>query len=110
VPPEFRELVESLGIPVTPIGPEVRRFAATPFDGHAAANAADGRAAASDDGSDGRDTVPAVVVATALQIAARSVAEKSGDSLCLRRLRAGVAANDNKLKAQNAERRAGERF
>jgi vancomycin aglycone glucosyltransferase len=28
VPPDFREWVESLGIPVTPIGPEVRRFAA----------------------------------------------------------------------------------
>jgi vancomycin aglycone glucosyltransferase len=29
VPPDFREWVESLGIPVTPIGPEVRRFAAS---------------------------------------------------------------------------------
>ena len=27
VPPDFREWIESLGIPVTPIGPEVRRFA-----------------------------------------------------------------------------------
>ena len=29
VPPGSRESVESLGIPVTPIGPEVRRFAAS---------------------------------------------------------------------------------
>src|SRR5579871_5980174 len=29
VPPDFREWIESLGIPVTPIGPEVRRFAVT---------------------------------------------------------------------------------
>ena len=27
VPPDFREWIESLGIPVIPIGPEVRRFA-----------------------------------------------------------------------------------
>ena len=26
VPPDFREWIESLGISVTPIGPEVRRF------------------------------------------------------------------------------------
>jgi vancomycin aglycone glucosyltransferase len=48
VPPDFREWVESLGIPVTPIGPEVRRFAAS------------------------RPT------ATQPQVAARSVAEKLG--------------------------------
>ena len=29
VPPDFREWIENLGIPVTPIGPEVRRFAAS---------------------------------------------------------------------------------
>ena len=29
VPPDFREWVENPGIPVTPIGPEVRRFAAS---------------------------------------------------------------------------------
>jgi vancomycin aglycone glucosyltransferase len=34
--PHFREWVESLGIPVTPIGPELRRFAFVPSDGHAA--------------------------------------------------------------------------
>lgn len=29
VPPDFREWIESLEIPVTPIGPEVRKFAAS---------------------------------------------------------------------------------
>ena len=29
VPPDFRDWIESLDIPVTPIGPEVRRFAAS---------------------------------------------------------------------------------
>ena len=29
MPPDFREWVENPGIPVTPIGPEVRRFAAS---------------------------------------------------------------------------------
>src|SRR5215470_13885149 len=29
VPPDFREWIDSFGIPVTPIGPEVRRFAAS---------------------------------------------------------------------------------
>src|SRR5215470_3197041 len=28
VPPDFREWIESFGLPVTPIGPEVRTFAA----------------------------------------------------------------------------------
>ena len=28
-PPDFREWIESFGIPVTPIGPEVRKFAAS---------------------------------------------------------------------------------
>src|SRR5512135_1073506 len=27
VPPDFRDWIEGLGIPVTPIGPEVRKFA-----------------------------------------------------------------------------------
>ncbi len=27
VPPDFRESLESLGLPVTPIGPELRKFA-----------------------------------------------------------------------------------
>jgi vancomycin aglycone glucosyltransferase len=29
VPPDFREPIESLGLPVTPIGPELRKFAAS---------------------------------------------------------------------------------
>jgi vancomycin aglycone glucosyltransferase len=87
VPPDFREWIESLGIPVTPIGPEVRNFAAsrpiarqpqppppeqrrlmaettvaTQFETIAAA---------------ARDC-DGIVAATALQIAARSVAEKMG--------------------------------
>ena len=80
-PPDFREWIESLGIPSTPIGPEVRRFAAsrpvatqeqrsrmaeetvaTQFETVTAA-------------AQGRDII---VAATALQIAARSVAEKMG--------------------------------
>src|SRR5215831_13624287 len=28
-PPDFRDWIDSFGIPVTPIGPEVRRFAAS---------------------------------------------------------------------------------
>jgi vancomycin aglycone glucosyltransferase len=88
VPPDFREWIESLGIPVTPIGPEVRRYAlsrpsatqpqapptreqrqqmmeatvAMQFETvHAAAQGCD-----------------IIVAATALQVAARSVAEKMG--------------------------------
>jgi vancomycin aglycone glucosyltransferase len=86
VPPDFREWIESLGIPVTPIGPEVRKFAvssppatpappspeamrqvveatvATQFETIAAA-------------AQGCDVI---VAATALQLAARSVAERMG--------------------------------
>ena len=57
VPPDFRDWIESLGVPVTPIGPEVRRFAASRPTATQPQNAADVRAAASDGGSDGRDTV-----------------------------------------------------
>jgi vancomycin aglycone glucosyltransferase len=66
-PPDFREWIESLGIPATLIGPEVRRFAAsrpvaTQFETVTAA-------------AQGRDII---VAANALQIAARSVAEQMG--------------------------------
>ena len=57
VPPDFREWIESLGIPVTSIGPEVRRFAASRPTATQSAKASDGRATASDGRSDGRDTV-----------------------------------------------------
>lgn len=88
MPPDFRDWIESLGIPVIPIGPEVRRFAAsrpaatqpkkmvtreqrrqmaeatvaTQFETLTAA-------------AQGCD---AIVAATALQVAARSIAEKMG--------------------------------
>jgi vancomycin aglycone glucosyltransferase len=83
VPPDFREWIESLGLSVTPIGPVLRRpltsgvaaapFAATPeqvqqmVDGSVAAQFSAITAAAQ-----GCDII---VGATALQIAARSVAE-----------------------------------
>ena len=89
VPPDFREWIEGLGIPVTPIGPEVRRFAvasrpatsATPappspeqmrqmIEGTVATQFETITAAAQ-----GCDVI---VAATALQIAAGSVAERMG--------------------------------
>ena len=88
VPPDFREWIESLGIPVTPIGPEVRKFAAsrpmatqpqdplTPKQRHQMMEATVATqfetVTAAAQGCD------AIVAATALQIAARSVAEKLG--------------------------------
>ena len=87
-PPDFREWIESLGIPVTPIGPEVRKFAAsrpmatqpqdppTPEQRRQMAEATVATQfetiAAASQGCD------IIVAATALQIAARSVAEKMG--------------------------------
>jgi vancomycin aglycone glucosyltransferase len=88
VPPDFREWIESLGIPVIPIGPEVRAFAAS-------------RGTATRPGKlltveERRQMVEAtvetqfkiltpaaqqcdvIVAATALQVAARSVAQKIG--------------------------------
>jgi vancomycin aglycone glucosyltransferase len=87
VPPDFRDWIEGLGIPITPIGPELRKLtAATPAAGppvppspermrelvegtvaaqfHTIAGAADG--------------CDIIAGATALQIAAPSVAEKLG--------------------------------
>lgn len=88
VPPDFREWIENLGIPVTPIGPEVRRFAASrtmatqpqnPPTPEQRRRMAEGTVATQ------FETVTAaahgcevIVAATALQIAARSVAEKMG--------------------------------
>jgi vancomycin aglycone glucosyltransferase len=87
-PPDFREWIESLGIPVTPIGPEVRKFAAsrpmntqpqTPPMPEQRRQMAEATVATQ------FETVTAaaqgcgiIVAATALQIAARSVAEKMG--------------------------------
>jgi len=88
VPPDFREWIESIGIPVTPIGPEVRQFAASrpmatqpqpPPTPEQRRHLADATVATQ------FETVTAaaqacdiIVAATALQIAARSVAEKMG--------------------------------
>jgi len=87
-PPDFREWIESLGIPMTPIGPEVRRFAAsrpmatqaqnppTPEQRRQMAKATVGTQFETiTTAAQGCDIV---VAATALQIAARSVAEKMG--------------------------------
>lgn len=88
VPPDFREWIERLGIPVTPIGPEVRKFAAsrpmatqpqirlTPEQRQQMAEATVATqfetVTAAAQGCD------IIVAATALQIAARSVAERMG--------------------------------
>ena len=101
VPPDFREWIEGLGIPVTPIGPELRTLTAATPAGHAGAALA--RAAAPDGGRHGRHPVrdgrgggpraaTSSSAATALQIAARSVAETDGHPVRLRRLLPGGAA------------------
>jgi vancomycin aglycone glucosyltransferase len=84
VPPDFREWIEGLGISVIPLGPEVRRFAAsrpaatqlTPEQrqqmAHATVATQFETLTAAAQGCD------IIVAATALQIAARSVAEKMG--------------------------------
>jgi vancomycin aglycone glucosyltransferase len=88
VPPDFRQWIESLGIAVIPIGPEVRKFAASrttstappaPLSPEQRQQMADATVAAQ------FETITAaaqdcdvIVAATALQIAARSVAEKIG--------------------------------
>ena len=88
VPPDFREWIEGLGIAVTPIGQEVRRFAASrpmatqpqkPLTAEqrrqmAAATVATQFETLTSAGQ-GCDVI---VAATALQVAARSVAEKIG--------------------------------
>jgi vancomycin aglycone glucosyltransferase len=88
VPPDFREWIEGLGIPVTPIGPEVRKFAAarptatqprTPLKPEQWRQMAEGTVATQFEtitaAAQGCDII---VAATALQVAARSVAEKMG--------------------------------
>ncbi len=86
VPPDFREWIDGLGIPVTPIGPEVRKAtasgpAATPGPPSPERRRQAGQAtvatqfetiAAAAEGCD------VIVGATALQIAAPSVAEAMG--------------------------------
>jgi vancomycin aglycone glucosyltransferase len=88
VPPDFREWIESLGIAVTPVGPEVRAFAASrsvaarslkPLTADQRRQMAGSMVAtqfsALTSAAQGYDVM---VAATALQVAARSVAEKAG--------------------------------
>jgi vancomycin aglycone glucosyltransferase len=86
VPPDFREWIEGLGLPVTPIGPEVRNFAVA---GRPATSAPlspeQRRQMMADTVATQFETISAaalgcdvIVGATALQIAAPSVAEKMG--------------------------------
>jgi vancomycin aglycone glucosyltransferase len=90
VPPDFRDWIESLGMPVTPIGPEVRKTALSsapatsasptpPLSPERRRQLAEGSVAAQFEtiaaAAQGCDVI---VGATALQIAARSVAEKMG--------------------------------
>ena len=55
VPPDFRDWIEGLGIPVTPIGPELRKLTGRQPTGHAGPTLA--RAAASAGGRHGRHAV-----------------------------------------------------
>ncbi|HEY6346697.1 MAG TPA: glycosyltransferase [Bryobacteraceae bacterium] len=88
VPPDFREWIESLGIPVTPIGPEVRRFAASRpaatqpqklLTAEQRAQMAEATVATQFETlASAAQDCDVIVAATALQVAARSVAEKRG--------------------------------
>src|SRR5262249_53408868 len=84
VPPDFREWIESLGLAVTPIGPEVRKTAASgpppaPPSLERRRELAQATVAAQFESigaaAKGCDVI---VSATALQVAARSVAERMG--------------------------------
>ncbi len=88
IPPDFREWIEGLGIPVTPIGPNVRNFAASratatqprkPLTAEQRREMAEATVATQFEtltsSAQGYDVI---VAATALQVAARSVAEKLG--------------------------------
>jgi vancomycin aglycone glucosyltransferase len=90
VPPDFREWIERLGIPVTPIGPELRRFAASrptatqpqrPLTVEQRRQMAEATVATQFETLTSASRECGVIVATtALQVAARSVAEKMGIS------------------------------
>src|SRR5215475_9100000 len=84
VPPDFQAWIESLGIAVTPIGPQVRK-AAVPSPTATAAPLGSRQELAERTVATQFETITAaaqscdfIVAATALQIAARSVAEKMG--------------------------------
>jgi vancomycin aglycone glucosyltransferase len=86
VPPDFRDWIESLGMPVTPIGPELRKATAASPPAPQAPPSAEQRRQMMEGMVAGQfATITAaargcdvVVAATALQVAARSVAEKMG--------------------------------
>jgi vancomycin aglycone glucosyltransferase len=86
VPPDFREQIETLGIPVVPIGPELQKWTAAsppaapgPLSPELRRQMAEGTVAAQFEtiapAAQGCDII---VAATALQIAARSIAETMG--------------------------------
>jgi len=86
VPPDFREWIEGLGLPMTPIGPEVRIFAASTPSAPLGLPSAelrrqlvDGTVATQFEtitlAAEGCDVI---VGATALQVAAPSIAERMG--------------------------------
>jgi vancomycin aglycone glucosyltransferase len=103
VPPDFQPWIAGLGLPVTTIGPELRRMtgarpraASAPMSPAQRQQLADASVAAQFEtiatAATGCDVI---VAATALQIAARSVAEKQGIGYPVRRLlpnRVAVAA------------------
>jgi len=86
VPPDFRDWIDSLGIPFTPIGPELRRAtASSPPATPAPPSLERRRQLAEATVATQFDTITAaaqgcdiIVAATALQIAARSIAEVMG--------------------------------
>jgi vancomycin aglycone glucosyltransferase len=88
VPPDFREWIESFGIPVTPVGPQVRKFVGTrpittksqnPLAAEQRHQMAEATVATQFETiSAAAQGCEIIVAATALQIAARSVAENMG--------------------------------
>ena len=85
VPPDFRDWIDSLGFPVTPIGPELRKFTAAAPAAAGPPSPERGRQLVEASVATQFETIAAaahgcdmIVAATALQIAARSVAEKMG--------------------------------
>ena len=86
VPPDFRDWIDSFGIPVTPIGPEVRRFAASSTAARPSLPSPEQRRKMVEDSVTTQfETITGaaqgcdiIVAATALQIAARSIAERMG--------------------------------
>jgi vancomycin aglycone glucosyltransferase len=86
VPPDFRDWIEGLGMLVTPLGPEVRKFAASSPTAKLALPSPERRRQLVEESvaTQFETITPAargydiIVAATALQIAARSIAEKMG--------------------------------